>query len=217
MGKFYIVFSISLIGLFFLIINSFLFVTKQKNRDNLYKTLTCYLVSLSIIEIICNYIGFFKPGNNLFLSHFYFNFQFIFLSFFFYKLFENKLLKTTTTIVFLTIATILIIQYIVNPNLFWEFNLFEILSISFILICYSLIHLYNSLGKEKSYYYFCIGLISYLLCSSIIFMSGNLELVFCQNPYIDIWIFNSILYIVYQILIFKEWFQLNLNKTDEHK
>jgi hypothetical protein len=50
-----------------------------------------------------------------------------------------------------------------------------------------------------------------LLCSSIIFMSGNLELVFFYEPYIDIWVFNSILYIIYQLLVFKEWKTLTKN------
>jgi hypothetical protein len=73
--------------------------------------------------------------------------------------------------------------------------------------------LYNSLGAERRYFYFAIGLIMYLLCTSIIYMSGQYELVFVRKPYIDIWVFNSIFFIVYQILLFKEWRMLNRNKT----
>jgi len=205
MGDFYLVFSISLIGLILLILNAFQFVKKIKEKNELYKIITIYLIALSIIECFCNYIGFFKPGNNLFLSHFYFNFQFLFLSFFFYQLFENKSLKKMVVTVLIGVYSFLSVQYYLKPHVFWEFNLPEILLISFILIGYSLIHLYNTLGESKSYYYFCIGLITYLLCSSIIFMSGNFELVFSQDPYVDIWIFNSLFYIVYQIFIIKEW------------
>ncbi|WP_310556061.1 hypothetical protein [Flavobacterium sp.] len=188
-----------------LIVNAILFAKESKGKNQKYYVLTIYLITLSVIETICNYIGFFKPGNNLFLSHFYFNFQFLFLSFFFYQLFENPFLKKIIVFAFIAVYAFLIIQYYLKPEIFWGFNLPEILSISFILIAYSLIHLYNNLGEIKKYYYFCIGLIMYLLCSSIIFMSGNFELVFFQDPYIDIWIFNSLLYIVYQILILKEW------------
>lgn len=201
----YLLFAVSLIGLLLLVLNSFLFLKERRNQNNLYKTLTVYLVALSIIEIICNYVGFFMPGNNLFLSHFYFNFQFLFLSYFFFKLFENNVLKKIVIVLYSSISGILIFQYCLNPSLFWKFNLFEILSISFILLGYAFIHLYNSIGEKKVYYYFCIGLISYLLCSTIIFMSGNLELVFFTDPYVDIWIFNSLFYIAYQIFIFKEW------------
>lgn len=205
MEDLYLLFSISLIGLFLLILNAFLFVKKIKEKNELYVIITIYLITLSIIESVCNYIGFFRPGNNLFLSHFYFNFQFLSLSYFFYKLFQETILKKMVIILAATIFLGLGIQYFLKPGLFWEFNLIEILSISFVLIGYSFIHLYNTLDGNKSYYYFCIGLIMYLLCSSIIFMSGNLELVFFTKPYIDIWIFNSLFYIVYQIFIFKEW------------
>jgi hypothetical protein len=207
----YFVFSISLVGLFFLIINSILFTKKLNGKDNLYRTLTVYLITLSVVEVFCNALGILKPNANLFISHFYFNFQFLFLSFFFYKLFKTQILKKVIIINFIVFWVILVIQYYLHPALFWQFNLFEILVISFILISYSLIHLYNSLGEEKKYFYFTIGLIMYLLCSSIIFMSGNLELVFYHDPYIDIWIFNSIFYIVYQWFIFKEWKMLTAN------
>jgi hypothetical protein len=200
-----LVFSISLIGLILLIMNSILFLSRLSGKGKLYLTLTIYLIALSVVETFCNIMGFLNPNSNLFLSHFYFNFQFLFLSFFYYKLFKSSVLKKIVLITFIAVWIVLAVQYYLNPALFWQFNLPEILSISFILIIYSLIHLYNSLGGEKRYFYFAIGLIMYLLCSSIIFMSGNLELVFWQDPYIDIWIFNSLLYIVYQLLIFKEW------------
>lgn len=95
--------------------------------------------------------------------------------------------------------------YFLRPQLFWEFNLFEISYISFAIIGYTLIHIYNNLGENKKYFYFTIGLSTYMLSSSLIFLTGNIELVFYENPYIDIWVFNSLFFIVYQILIFKEW------------
>jgi hypothetical protein len=207
-------FSISLVGLILLVINSILFVTKLSGKGKLYIILTIYLVSLSVEEIFCNIMGVLKPGSNLFLTHFLFNFHFIFLSFFYFKLFKSPVLKKMVWVTFIVVWIVLAVHYCLNPALFWQFNLPEILSISFILIIYSLIHLYNNLGEEKRYFYFAIGLIMYLLCSSIIFMSGNLELVFWLDPYIDIWIFNSLLFIVYQLLIFKEWKLLKLKTYD---
>jgi hypothetical protein len=204
MGDYYIVFSISIISLLFLMVNSILFLSKNKKKNAIYKMLTLYLVAMAIVESVCNYIGFFKPGNNIFVSHIYFNAQFLFLSVLFYRLFTNSFLKRIIIINIIVVWGCLSYQYIANPSLFWNFNLFEILTISFILIVYALINLWNCLD-EKKYYYFSIGLIMYLLCSSIIFMSGNLDLVFVEKPYIDIWIFNSLLYIVYQLLILKEW------------
>jgi hypothetical protein len=167
MGDFYIVFSISLVSLLFLISNSILFLSKSKGQEIIYKTLTFYLVSMAIVESGCNYIGFFQPGNNIFISHIYFNAQFLFLSIFFYKLFSNRFLKRIILFNIIVVWTCLSFQYAMNPSLFWSFNLFEILTISFILIGYALINLCNCL-EQKKYYYFSIGLILYLLCSSII-------------------------------------------------
>jgi hypothetical protein len=208
----YIVFSVSLLGLFLLIINAILFTAKIAGKDKNYRTITAYLITLSILETICNFYGILHPNENLFLSHFAFNSQFLILSYFFYNLFTNLYLKRIVIITFVAVWLILIIQYCLYPALFWKINLFETLTISSILITYALIHLYNILGKEKKYFYFTIGLFMYLLSTCIIFISGNLELVFCEDPLIDIWIFNSLFYIIYQVFVYKEWKLLTAKK-----
>ncbi|WP_348745978.1 hypothetical protein [Tenacibaculum sp. 190524A02b] len=110
---------------------------------------------------------------------------------------------------------IIIGMYVYNTDLFWQFNLFEIAVTSALLIIYALIHLNNTLGTNKKYFYLCIGMILYLLCSSLIFLFGNYELVFIEDPYIDIWIFNTLFYIVYQVLIFVEWSYINKHGLDD--
>jgi hypothetical protein len=208
-----LVFCISLIGLFGLIVNAILYTIKLPGKDRNYRILTTYLVVLSVEEIICNIMGITKPNSNLFLNHFHFNIQLVFLSMLFYRLFTNAALKKVVMVMPVVIMLGLSIKYISTPSSFWQFYVPEITIISLLLIFYSLIHLYNSLGAERRYFYFAIGLIMYLLCTSIIYMSGQYELVFVRKPYIDIWVFNSIFFIVYQILLFKEWRMLNRNKT----
>ncbi len=202
--------GVSLIGLFFLLINNVLYLKTLKGKDNLYKTLSVYLLFLAVEEIICTVIGVLIPNANFFLTHFNFNIQLLILSYFFYQLFKNSTLKKLTLLLIGLVWVLLSCQYFYKPDLFWKFNIPEILTISFILISYSLIHLYNNLGEEKKYFYFVIGLGSYLACSSIIYMSGNFELTFITEPVlIDIWIFNSIFFIIFQYFIFKEWKALN--------
>jgi hypothetical protein len=208
-----LVFFISLIGLFFLVVNAVLYVLKLSGKDKNYRILTTYLVVLGVEEIICNIMGITKPNSNLFLNHFHFNIQLVFLSMLFYRLFTNAALKKVVMVMPIIIMLGLGIQYISTPSTFWQFNVPEIAIISLLLIFYSLIHLYNSLGAERIYFYFAIGLIMYLLCTSIIYMSGKYELVFFRKPYIDIWVFNSIFFIVYQFLLFREWRMLNRNNT----
>ncbi|WP_148868240.1 hypothetical protein [Tenacibaculum adriaticum] len=181
----------------------------MKKRNKLYKTVTAYLVILFFVELLCNLIGYLKPGENSFLSHFYFNSQFLLLSIFFRELFIDITLKKIVIVSYVTITLLITAGYVLNPKIFWQFNLFEIVSTSALLVIYGFIHLFNTLNNKKEYFYFSIGLILYLICSSLIFMSGNYQLVFIEDPYIDIWIFNTFFYILFQFLIFKEWLFIN--------
>ncbi len=205
-------FAVSFIGLLFLFVNTFLFLKNSDVRKKVSKVFIAYLVTLSIVEIICNTIGVLshllgvlKPDANFFVSHFYFGFQFVFLSCLFYTLIDNALIKKGIVFVFCLEALLLLYSYISNPGIFWEFNTFEIISTSLILVAFAFIYIFLNLEREHEYFNFCIGLIMYLLCSMSIFMSGNTELVFITQPYIDVWVLNSIFYILFQYMIFKEY------------
>lgn len=208
-------FIVSLIGLFFLLANAIRFCITSKNRDVLYRILTTYLVLLFCVEFFCNIIGFLYPGANFFLSHYYFIFQFITLNLFFYKCFSNKTLKRTVVIVFVLVMLFLSIQYYRTPSLYWKFNLIEIAITSIPLLFYGLYFIISSLKNVKhDYSYFCNGLVIYLASSASIFLSGNSDSVIFTEPFIlDFWFFNSLFYILYQFLIYKEWKVLNAKRS----
>ncbi|RBW59183.1 hypothetical protein DS884_05395 [Tenacibaculum sp. E3R01] len=216
MGALFLGFVLSVFSLFLLLINSILFVSKVKKINNsTYSYVATYLVILFIVELFCNTIGYLYPGQNFYLSHFYFNAQFILLSIVFYRLFKSQKLKKLVILNYVIVTLILLGMYIYNNELFWQFNLFEIAMTSVLLIIYALIHLSNTMGTKKKYFYLSVGMILYLLCSSLIFLFGNYELVFIEDPYIDIWIFNTLFYIVYQVFIFVEWNYINKNGLDD--
>lgn len=210
-----IAFSSSLLGLFFLILNTFLFFKNKQVREKTEKTFLWYLFSLCIVEIICHLIGFLYFGQNFFVSHFYFYFQLLFLSILFKKLISNTILKKVIWTVLIAQTVILASMYIKDPNSFWNFNNYEIISISIILILYALYYIVSNLATEHRYFNFSIGLILYFACSVTIFSVGNLELVLCEDPFIDIWIFNIVFYIIFQIFIFKEYLFLKSKKQME--
>lgn len=138
MEPFLLGFALSIFSLLLLFINSILFLSKgNKIKNKLYNYITIYLVVLFIVEFFCNWIGFVYPGENFYLSHFYFNAQFLLLSMVFYRLFSNKRLKKVIVINYTTVTIIIISMYIYNNELFWQFNLFEIASTSALLIIYS--------------------------------------------------------------------------------
>lgn len=202
-------FAISLLGLGLLIFNSLKFFLTKKNKDKNYQILSWFLVSLAVIEIFCNVMGFLKPGSNIFLSHFSLFLNFALLSYFFYRLIQSPVRKFIP-FYFMLVVAIIAYQNIQNPETFFRFNLFEIISISVALIFYALLFIYENLDKNRGFIYFSIGLIVYFLCSSTIFLSGNLNLIFVEKPILlDVWIFNSLAFIVYQIYVFKDWKILN--------
>ncbi len=212
-------FFISLSGLFFLFFNTFLFIRKKEIHKDLSKVFLLYLVSLSLIELACHIIGILKPNSNFFISHFYFIFQFTFLSYLYSKLIRDKLFNKLIAVVYFSQILILGYMYVSNPSLFWKFNEYEIIATSLILVFYALYFIYKEIDKVHYYYNFSIGLILYLLCSVSIFLNGNLEFVLIENPHIDIWIFNTIFYIVFQFMIFREYafFNSKLYKNENEE
>ncbi|MFV0566293.1 MAG: hypothetical protein ACK5NB_10735 [Flavobacteriaceae bacterium] len=207
-------FIISFIGIGFLYANTALFFKDNSVQKKVSKVFIVYLLALSVIETVCHGIGLFsyifgmlRLDANFFVSHLYFIFQFVFLSYLFYGIIKNKRIKNTIVIVFFVEMVLLAFSYISNPGLFWQFNTFEIVSTSFVLITYAFTFIFLNIDKVHKYFNFCIGLILYLLCSASIFMSGNTDLVLFSNAYIyiDIWVLNSIFYIVFQYKIYQEY------------
>lgn len=164
-----------------------------------------YLFTMFVIQIIVSLFQFFNM-NNLFLSHFYFILQFILLSCFYLNLNMNDLQKRIIKISLFFCIALLVIQYTLDAEQFFKFNLFEIFITSFLIIIYAVFYLYNLLDqKEKKFYYINLGIIIYLFGSTVLFLAGDLLTLYALRLEISIWILNALLFIVYQILIFVEW------------
>lgn len=192
------------IGYLILFFNLILFIKGFANQGKAYKIFTWYLGVVFTIQIISN-IFMRMNANNLFLSHFYFIGQFILLSFFYITVlkeeFQKKLVKAGLVIGLLALS----IQYAYDTSLFFKFNLFEIFITSFLLIIYATIHFYNMLNEKKEFYYVNVGLLIYLLGSTILFFVGNLTAVLSPKMSLFTWILNALLIIINQFFILIEW------------
>ena len=203
------------LGVILLFINVVLFTRsyfKFKNDKAITYFIIYLFITLCVLSTSIIIIDIFKKRNNLFLSHFYFIFQFIFLSLFYKELFTKRQ-GVWVNITFLIVGTILIIQYSINPSLFFKFNLLEIFITSFPLVIYSIIHLYNSLSSPGKYMYINAGVLIYLAASTLIFILGNLINVVDRPLQTNIWFINKILYVGYLILILIEWRSLLKTKN----
>lgn len=195
---------LSLIGKSILLINLAVYGIGFYGSGKAYTFFIGYLAWILICEIVF-YVLNSQKINNLFFSHYYLIGQFLLLGLFFHEILTEKYQKKTARILLVTIPVILIIQYMIDPEKYYVFNLFEIFVTSYSIIILALFHLYNILDTQKKYNYISLGLLLYLISSTVIFLSGNLYTVMNRKLHKEIWVFNVVMFIVYQIFILAEY------------
>jgi hypothetical protein len=201
------------IGYLLLGINFILFAIKlNKKRPRSVYIFTFYLLVMIVIQFFTNYLSNIGQ-NNLYLSHYYFIFQFILLSLFYLEIINNSYQRKIIKIAIPFCLVVLGIQYFFNNDLYEKFNLLEIFITSFLIIIFSMFHFYNILNEKKRYYYLNTGILLYLFGSTVLFMSGNLISRLDLALSKIVWILNLLLYIVYQIFILLEWREIFYKKN----
>ena len=192
-------------GYIFLITNTLVFITSYTKKDKVLKYFILYLLLCLFIQLYSHYLSSLGE-HNLFLSHYFFIGQFLFLSLFFSTLYQFKKYKNLNR--FLTFAVVLVfaIYLKANPKAYEKWNVLEIAITSIPLIIYSFYFFIKNLdnNSDKKYIYFNAGFFVYTLCSSLIFSTGNLGSKEIKSY---AWLFNNTLYLVFQILIFVEWYK----------
>lgn len=203
--------TIIYLGYFILAINTLLYFKSYRNKSMAFKIFSFYLLLCLIIQLNATYLRI-SEEHNLFLSHYYFIGQFVFLSVFYFHLFKKQLYKLILKIFFLIILLALSIQYYTDPLLYDTFNLLEIIICSIPLVIYAFLYFTENIENDKKHFiYLNSGVFIYLLSSTLLFVAGNYvsSSVSFWNRFI--WSLNAILYLVYQIFIFIDWYK-NLRK-----
>ena len=114
-----------------------------------------------------------RPNSNFFISHFYFIFQFTFLSYLYSKLIRDKLFNKIIAVVYFSQILILGYMYVSNPSLFWKFNEYEIIATSLILVFYALYFIYKEIDKVHSVRFQENSSISLLISGIHQYLSGS--------------------------------------------
>lgn len=198
----------------FLYINFILFLLRFKKETKAYKIYTIYLGIIVAVQIALKafiYFGY----QNLILSHAYFCGQFIMLSLFYYEILKEKYQKQIVKWNLAITISIVVATFLLNPSSLFNYNPIEILFTSISLIVYSAFHFYNMLSNKKEFYYINCGVSIYMFGSTVVFLPRNLHTIY-DHSFSDILnMLNIVLYLVYLILIFIEWFKLNSKKVNE--
>ena len=168
-----------------------------------FKIFGFYLLFCLFIQLYTSYLRRYKI-DNLFLSHYYFIGQFVFLSFFYLEIFKKKFNKIIVKYVLAFVTIAITIYYIIYPEKYTQFNILEIVLTSVPLIVYSFLFFIQKIENiDKKYIYLNSGFFLYILCSTLLFVSGNIKADIKRF----IWYSNVTLYLIYQILIFVEWYK----------
>lgn len=191
-------------GYLILIINFILYSKGFSKFGKAFQTYNYYLFLLVIVQFAMEVLVFFKI-NNLYLVHLYFVGQFLLLGFFYKNLLQNSFQKKIVTISIYAGLSVLAIQYLCEPQLFFKFNLLEIAITSLLVVFFALIYLYNMLIDTKRYYYITVGLIIYLLASTVLFLVGNLTIGLSTELKFITWNLNAFFVAVNQLFILYEW------------
>ncbi len=210
----YILKVLSAIGVVFLSINTILYFTGFTRHGKTCKTFFFYLLGILIIQLAMEIYAIYKI-NNHFLSTYYLFLNFTLLSVFFHQLFGSICHKAVRFIKYITLVVLLgmVVQYIIDPNLYFQFNSTGFLVTTVILIVYSALYLYELLSKKIAYANIISGMLIYYISSSLIFATATALINFDEGTSILIWKVNAVLFIIYQILILREWIQTFYRKT----
>ena len=191
-------------GYLVLIINFILYVKGFSKFGKAFTIYTLYLFLLVIIQLTMEVLTSFTI-HNLYLIHFYFIGQFILLGLFYRELLQNKLQKKIILFALFFGLLLLVVQYTYEPELFFKFNLFEIVLTSLLVVVFALLYLYKMLTDSKKYYYITVGIIIYLLASTVLFLVGNLTIGLSKEVRLISWNLNAFFVLVNQLFILYEW------------
>ena len=152
------------------------------------------------------------------MQHFYELFQFVILSYFFSLLLKTRAQLLTVYILVIVLPIFLLSRYLINPNLFFEYNHLEPYLTTMPLIIYSSMHLYNNLGEKSDFYYSNLGLLFYLFTSTFIFLFYRLLVVFEIEDHINDLMINiniTLQYIKFAFF-FYQWKLIYFNKDERN-
>jgi len=204
---------LNLFHYFIHLVNIVLLFRVYRNQNYSVKVFTWYIFAMGVLQLWVTILSKMHL-NNLYLSHVYFITQFLFLSHYFHTVLIDPRIKKGIRITTIALVSIIGIQYVIYPDMFWEFNLIEIYLMSMPIIVYATMHLYQMLDQPKVNYNFTLGPLMYLIGSMSLFLFNFLMNQFrIKYPAGVIMWFNIILFMGYHLILFTQIIRLKKNKV----
>ncbi len=184
-------------------------------KEKAYKIFTIYILGVLLIDFISSNLWSWFRIYNVFMQHFYELFQFILLSYFYSLLLKTKTQLYTVYLILIILPVFLLSGYLLNPTLFFEYNLIESYLTTIPLIIYATMYLYNNLGEKSRFYYINLGLLFYLFTSTFIFLLYKLITVLNLDVFSDVMVdINIVLQYIKFGFFFYQWKLIYFNKNE---
>ena len=191
------------LGYIVLTLNVLVYFKSYKEKNVAFKLFFAYLLGSVILQYYSSYLMHFKI-HNLFISHYFFIGKFILLSLFFRQILKQKIVKKIISVLLALVLVAITLNIIFFEYVYVSFNLFEIIVTVSPIIMYCILFFMQKIESSNTkYIYIVSGMFLYFLCSLLLFAVGNIE----AEIKIIIWYSNASLYLVYQLLIFIEWYK----------
>lgn len=184
---------------------SLLYITCFFKERAAYRFFALYLLVVGIIQLWSYYIG--RGGthqNNLFLSHYYFGFQFVLLSLFYKTLLQKKWISW----LIVPVLGVLAFQFLRDPELYYKFNPWGIVITTLPLVIYSTLFMLRAINDHRLPFTLVnASLLAYLLTMLIIFASSNvvIDLDISIETKRIINHINKVLYMIFLLVVVVEW------------
>ena len=194
--------NLSYLATIILIINALLFLKNFAKESKAFKIFTLYLIAMSLTQlgmILLVILG--KP--NIFIASIYTVIQLVLLSLFYGELIGKKIIYILSG----ALLAFITVQYILDPSLFSRYNSIAISLSQALIIGYCVVYFYRSISAKTPFIIVNVGVFVYLICSTLIFASGNLQYELSKDSYILLLNLNIVFYLIFQTLIMVEWFQ----------
>lgn len=196
----FLIYSTYLVLLINLIVYSYSFFRKGK-ANVFFVSYLAFCFAMQFTMELMYHLGM----TNLVVVNIFFIGQMILLGIFYNSLTQIKSQKIFIKISLVIALLVLAIQFSMDSREFTKFNLFEITLTNLLTVIFALFHFYNMLTESKSYYYTSIGLVFYLLASTVLYLIGNLSLGLSDDLKYLTWQLNNCLLLCYQFCILYDW------------
>jgi hypothetical protein len=192
------------LGYSILLLNLIVYAISFFKKEKVNGFFLIYLLFVTIMQLSME-VFYHLHKNNLFLMNLFFIGQMMVLGLFYSSLMNDRSQKTIIYTAMALNVTVIGVQIWLDYEQFFQYNLFVIVITNLSVIVFAVLHLYNMLTSEKKYYFFTIGLILYLLASTMIFIVGNINVKLNSDLKFLLWTFNSVLLVFYYLFILYEW------------